>query len=127
MEEQPVALATSRRSPNSCVTSLMYGVSPQPAQAPENSKSGSSNCEFLMVANVIRAGSISGSLVKKSQLTDSTAAMGSIASILIALRPTRLLSFTGHASTQRPQLVQSSGETCSVYCMSGNSLYRAGV
>ena len=38
-----MALAISARSPNNCVRSLMYGVSPQPAQAPENSNSGSSN------------------------------------------------------------------------------------
>ena len=31
------------RSPNSWVTSLIYGVSPQPAQAPENSNRGFSN------------------------------------------------------------------------------------
>ena len=35
-----MAFAISRRSPKSCVSSLMYGVSPQPEQAPENSKSG---------------------------------------------------------------------------------------
>ena len=34
MDEQPVALAMMARSPNSCVMSLTYGVSPQPAQAP---------------------------------------------------------------------------------------------
>ena len=33
MDEQPVALATMRRSPNSCVMSFRYGVSPQPEQA----------------------------------------------------------------------------------------------
>ena len=32
------------RSPKSCVISLMYGVSPQPEQAPENSNSGCSSC-----------------------------------------------------------------------------------
>ena len=37
----------SARSPNSCVISLMYGVSPQPAQAPENSNSGCSSCDVL--------------------------------------------------------------------------------
>ncbi len=37
MEEQPVALATTMRSPKSWVMTLTYGVSPQPAQAPENS------------------------------------------------------------------------------------------
>ena len=35
-----MALATIMRSPNSWVTSLTYGVSPQPAHAPENSNSG---------------------------------------------------------------------------------------
>ena len=43
MEVQPVALAIIMRSPKSCVMSLAYGVSPQPAQAPENSMSGCSN------------------------------------------------------------------------------------
>ena len=43
IEEQPVALAIIMRSPTSCVTSLAYGVSPQPAQAPENSSKGCSN------------------------------------------------------------------------------------
>ena len=38
MEEQPEALAIIMRSPKSWVTSLAYGVSPQPAQAPENFK-----------------------------------------------------------------------------------------
>ena len=49
MEEQPVAFATIMRSPKSCVMSFAYGVSPQPAQAPENSKSGCSNCEPMTV------------------------------------------------------------------------------
>ena len=43
IEEHPVALATIILSPNNWVTSLAYGVSPQPAQAPENSRSGCSN------------------------------------------------------------------------------------
>jgi hypothetical protein len=38
MDEQPVALATNMESPNNLDTSVTYGVSPQPAQAPENSK-----------------------------------------------------------------------------------------
>ena len=41
MEEQPVAFAMYILSPNSWVTSLAYGVSPQPPHAPENSRSGS--------------------------------------------------------------------------------------
>ena len=38
---------SAARSPKSWVSSLTYGVSPQPAQAPENSKSGCRNCEPL--------------------------------------------------------------------------------
>ena len=43
IDEQPVAFAMYIRSPKSWVTSLTYGVSPHPAQAPENSKSGCAN------------------------------------------------------------------------------------
>ena len=43
MEEHPVALAIIILSPKSWVITLMYGVSPQPAQAPENSKYGAMN------------------------------------------------------------------------------------
>ena len=45
----------SVRSPKSCVTSLTYGVSPQPAHAPEYSKSGSKNCDALHVERDARA------------------------------------------------------------------------
>src|SRR3970040_1305778 len=40
MDEQPVALAMTIRSPNNCVGSFRYGVSPHPEQAPEYSNSG---------------------------------------------------------------------------------------
>ena len=43
IEEQPVALAITMRSPKSCVTSFIYGVSPHPPHAPENSMSGRAN------------------------------------------------------------------------------------
>ena len=43
IEEQPVAFAMYILSPNNCVINFAYGVSPQPAQAPENSKSGCLN------------------------------------------------------------------------------------
>src|SRR3712207_5093904 len=43
IDEQPVAFATIILGPNNCVTSFMYAVSPQPAQAPENSRSGCLN------------------------------------------------------------------------------------
>ena len=48
MEEHPVAFAIIIWSPNSWVMFLMYGVSPQPAQAPENSNSGWENWAFFM-------------------------------------------------------------------------------
>ncbi len=44
MLEQPVAFAITIFSPNIWVASFIYGVSPQPAQAPLNSKYGFSNC-----------------------------------------------------------------------------------
>ena len=43
IDEHPVAFAIIILSPNNCVTSLAYGVSPHPAQAPENSSNGCSN------------------------------------------------------------------------------------
>ena len=43
MDEHPVALAMSILSPKSCVASLMYGVSPHPEHAPENSIYGLAN------------------------------------------------------------------------------------
>src|SRR5512136_2916618 len=45
MLEHPVALAIIARSPNSWESSLRYGVSPQPAHAPENSNNGRTSCE----------------------------------------------------------------------------------
>ncbi len=42
-----MAFATRTRSPKSCVSSLMYGVSPHPAHAPEYSNNGSRNCDVL--------------------------------------------------------------------------------
>src|SRR6266699_6174661 len=127
MDEQPVALATSIRSPNNCVASLIYGVSPQPEQAPENSNNGVTSCEFLMAARLISVPSTSGRVRKNSQLVFSRSRSGGCGAILMALCPTCRLSLTGHASTHRPQPVQSSGDTCSVYCMQGNSLKRASV
>ena len=45
--EQPVAFATTRRSPQICVRRRMYGASPHPAHAPQNSKSGFLSCTSL--------------------------------------------------------------------------------
>ena len=52
MEEQPVAFAIIALSPKSCERSLRYGVSPQPAQAPENSKSGRRSCTSVGLGDV---------------------------------------------------------------------------
>ena len=60
-----MALAMSSRSPKSCVSSLRYGVSPQPAQAPEYSNSGSRNCELLWSIRVISVRLVSGRSRKK--------------------------------------------------------------
>src|ERR1019366_6783982 len=115
------------RSPKSCVASLIYGVSPQPEQAPENSNNGSSNCAFLMAPRLIAVQSVSGSCKKKSQFLFSCSRNGGCACILMALCPTCFLSFTGQASIHNAHPVQSSGETCNVYFMPGNSLKRASV
>ena len=45
---------SAARSPKSCVSSLRYGVSPQPAQAPEYSNSGWRNCEPLTSMRAMR-------------------------------------------------------------------------
>src|SRR5665648_275705 len=122
MDEQPVAFAIRVRSPNSCESSLTYGVSPQPAHAPENSNRGSSSCEFLMVLGLNNVRSASGSARKYSQLAASVSRKSGCGAMLRALRPAWDLSLTGQVSTHRVQPVQSSGATCTVYFISGNSL-----
>src|SRR5580704_16919885 len=112
MEEQPVAFAISKRSPNNCVSSLMYGVSPQPEHAPENSNSGSSSCESFTWLCDSRFRSNSGSERKKSQLRLSGSRRGACSTMLMALCFTSDLLFAGQISTHSRQPVQSSGETC---------------
>src|SRR5215212_9047842 len=114
MDEQPVAFAITERSPNNCETSFTYGVSPQPAHAPLNSNNGRSNCEFLMVDGLINLRSRSGISIKKSQFLASVSRRAGCGTMLMALRPTCLLSFTGQTSTHNVQPVQSSGATCTV-------------
>ena len=106
-----MALATIMRSPNSCVTSLMYGVSPQPAHAPENSNSGSSTWDPLTESCGRRPRSRGGIDWKYSQRRRSRSRWASTGSMLIALWRTSVLLFAGHTSTQTPQPVQSSGAT----------------
>src|SRR6188508_1672655 len=127
MLEQPVALAIIARSPTNWLSSFRYGVSPQPAQAPENSKSGSRSWTFLTVVQASpSAFGKSGRPRKKSQFSFSAARSGSTGAMLIALRLASVLSLTGQISTQRVQPVQSSGLTWSVYRWSGSSRQRAG-
>src|SRR5476649_2337883 len=126
MEEQPVALAISMRSPKSCVINLMYGVSPQPLQAPENSKSGCSNCTSLtwLMESAVR--SVSGIFRKNSQLAASASRKGACGTMLMARCFGWLLLFAGQTCTHSVQPVQSSGATCSVYLRSFISFQRAG-
>src|SRR5262245_2810364 len=108
MDEQPVALATTIRSPKSCVANLRYGVSPQPAHAPENSNSGWKNCdpftEFALTA--VRTGS--GNPRKNSKLARSASRIGACGARASALTPVAL-SLAGQTTTQSSQPVQSSG------------------
>src|ERR1700740_3141428 len=111
MEEHPVALATTARSPKSCETSFTYGVSPHPEQAPENSNNGSCTCCWRIVPTLIFLRSSSGILRKNSQFSLSGARNGGCATILIAFSRTALLFLTGQTSTQTPHPGQSSGAT----------------
>src|SRR2546421_507192 len=126
MDEQPVALAINARSPNNCDSSFRYGVSPHPAQAPENSNSGCRSCESLTELRLSLLGSTSGRLRKNSQLWACASRRGAWATILMALRLVSALFLAGQASTHSPQPVQSSGATWRVYAASGNSFQRAG-
>src|SRR5436190_5492173 len=110
------------RSPNNWLASLIEGVSPHPEQAPENSNKGINSCEFLIADRFKFVGSTSDSERKNSQFAFSRSRIGGWSAILIAFLPTCRLSLTGHASTHSLQPVQSSGDTCSVYLVPGNSL-----
>ena len=104
MDEHPVALATTILSPNNCVTSFTYGVSPQPAQAPENSNNGFLNCEPITVVWLIAA-VVSFKEAAYSQFAASSAiafAVGTAA---------RAFSLAIHIFTQFIHPVQSYGET----------------
>src|SRR6478609_7911022 len=113
MDEHPVALATINRSPNSCESSLRYGVSPHPAQAPENSNSGSRNWVPRTVPKSTLDRSVVGSDSKNAMLSRSVTSRGSAGPRLIALVTPAPGMTTGHASTHNPQPVQSSTYTCS--------------
>ncbi len=105
--------------------SFTYGVSPQPAQAPENSKSGRMNWEPLIVFLLMSFGSTSGSERKKSKFAASWSRSGSWGAMLMAFlsvfSPSTFL-YAGQALTQTPQPVQSRDETWIVNFMPLNSL-----
>ena len=103
-----MALATVSRSPNSCVSSLRYGVSPHPAQAPENSKSGSRNWVPRTVPRSIRLRGLTGIVSKKATLSRPTSITPRSSVMLIALMSVPGTAVMGHASTHSPQPVQSS-------------------
>ncbi len=86
----------------------MYGVSPQPAHAPENSNSGSRNWVPRTVPKSTRERSGSGSRSKNAMFSRSASTSGSRCARLIALWMGSPPPDTGHASTHRPQPVQSS-------------------
>ena len=119
MDEQPVALAIISRSPKSCESSLRYGVSPQPAQAPENSNSGSRNWVPRTVPKSTRDRSLVGRVSKKVMFSRSAITRGSLGPRLIALVTVLPGMTTGQASTHRPHPVQSSTYTCSEYLAFG--------
>src|SRR5215831_10663629 len=109
------------RSPNICVISLMYGVSPQPAHAPENSNRGSSNCESFTCVCEVLSRSTSGIDRKYFQYALYFSRIGGCGSMLMARCLASLLLLAGQTATHNPHPVQSSGETCSVYFNSLNS------
>src|SRR6266568_2663772 len=126
MDEQPVALAINARSPNNCDSNFKYGVSPHPAQAPENSNSGCRSCESLTEFRLSLLWSTSGRLRKNSQLRACASRREACGTMLMALRLVSALFLAGQASTHSPQPVQSSGATWRVYAAPGNSFHRAG-
>src|SRR5487761_2302051 len=115
------------RSPNNCVSSLIYGVSPQPAHAPLNSKSGCWICCCRSVVVLSLRRSNSGRVRKKFQLSCSAARSGACGRMLMALSLTSVLFLAGQTSTQSAQPVQSSAATCSENFKPLNSGTRASV
>src|SRR5208283_2612657 len=105
MDEHPVALAITIRSPNNCVANLIYGVSPHPAQAPENSNNGCNAWEERTVDIFTKLRSSSGIFKKYSQFSFSPSRSGGWGFMLIALYFVSDLFLTGHTSTHMPQPV----------------------
>src|SRR3974377_806111 len=114
------------RSPNIFVIRLIYGVPPQPAQAPENSNSGSRSCASFPCVCEIFSRSSSGIARKYFQYSLYFSRSGGWASMLMARGLASLLLLAGHTATHNPQPVQSSGATCSVYFRAVNSFHFGG-
>mmetsp|Transcript_31414 Transcript_31414/g.98499 ORF Transcript_31414/g.98499 Transcript_31414/m.98499 type:complete len:249 (+) Transcript_31414:2577-3323(+) len=102
-EEQPLLLAMTMRSPNICVRSFTYGVSPQPEQAPLNSIRGSWNCEpFTLILSI------------RLSLTDTALSEYSQCSLNVSCESFEGFisrASSGHISTHTAQPVQSYGAT----------------
>ena len=94
------------RSPNNWDSSFRYGVSPQPAQASENSNSGCRNWVPRTVPKSTRDRSTTGSVSKNA--TSRRVSAGDDGPRLIALCDGSAGADTGQASTHSPQPVQSS-------------------
>src|SRR3984885_15276262 len=107
------------RSPNSWESTLRYGVSPQPAQAPEYSNSGCRNWGPGTGPKSTRDRSLVGRGSKKAMFSRSAATRGSLGRRLIALVTALPGRTTGQASTHRPHPVQSSTYTCNEYRVFG--------
>ena len=99
----------------------MYGVSPQPAQAPEYSKSGSRNCVPLTSSLIVVAvglGQVEEERVVLALRARAAAAAGSCRSPCAS---GSTCPWPGRPSTHRLQPVQSSGATWIVYFFPLNS------
>ena len=117
-----MALAISARSPKSWLISFRYGVSPQPAHAPENSNSGWSSCEPLTVS-IFGARAVEvGDVEEELPVGPLRLQVASFGSMLMALCLATSLLTAGQTSTQMPQPVQSSGATWTVSRWPGSSL-----
>ena len=92
----------------------VYGVSPQPAHAPENSISGRRNWDPLTVPVSSDARSGSGRRRKKSHAARSRSRRGGCGTMSMALWRGLARSLAGQTCTQSEHPVQSSGATWSV-------------
>ena len=107
-------MATSSRSPNSWVSSRRYGVSPQPAQAPEYSNSGVRYCTPRTSDASRPAGLLSGRVAKNARLRALALEERRLGVHVDRADAGGLEAARRAASTHSSQPVQSSTATCSV-------------